>query len=64
MLYWPCTIQKDVQALHYTQGCAGPVLCAGLYSPCTIRRVVQALYYLQRFVGPALYGFVQALHYL
>ena len=57
-LYWPCTIRKDVQALHYMQGCAGPALCAGLYSHCTIHRIhraVEVLYYTQVFVGLVLY---------
>ena len=55
------TVSSDNK--HYTQGCTGPALYAGLYRPalfagisrvCFICRAVQALLYMQGFAGPAL----------
>ena len=49
---------KGLKVLHYTEGCAGPALYAGLFSPFTIHRAVQAQHSTQRCTGPALFFFI------
>ena len=55
---------KGLKVLHYTEGCAGPALYAGLFSPFTIHRAVQAQHSTQRCTGPALFFFIFCYFFL